>query len=99
MRRLSFAVVSAFAVAMPLMSASPASADTPGCVTKREFRGVEKGWSIERVHRRFDTAGRLEFVSGAYKSREYRPCRHPRYSYISISYDHGRVDYKSAYFN
>ena len=99
MRTFFVAVAAALAVVVPLMSSAPASAGTPGCVTKKEFRGVHKGWSIERVHRRFDTAGRLEFVSGSYKSREYRPCKNPRYSYISVSYDHRRVDYKSAYFN
>lgn len=33
--------------------ASPASADTPKCVSKAELRAVEKGWSMERVTNRF----------------------------------------------
>jgi hypothetical protein len=88
----------AFATA-PLLIAPPASADSPGCVTRSEFRAVRNGWNLHRVHNKFDTSGRLEFASGAYKSREYRPCNNPRYSYVSVSYDHGRVYSKSAYWN
>ncbi|MEJ7705803.1 MAG: hypothetical protein WKF82_00165 [Nocardioidaceae bacterium] len=99
MRKTFAAVATTLAVAItPIVTSAPAHADTPGCVTKSEFRAVKNGWSTVRVHNRFDTSGRLVSQSGAYRSREYRPCRHPRYSYISVSYDHGRVDYKSAYF-
>lgn len=99
MRKTLAAVATTLAVvATPILISAPAEAGTPGCVTKSEFRAVKKGWSMERVHHRLDTSGRLVSQSGAYRSREYRACRHPRFSYISLSYDHGRLDYKSAYF-
>ncbi len=100
MRKSFAAVMTTLAVALaPILISAPAHADTPDCVTKSEFRAVKKGWSMKRVHNRFDVAGRLVFQSGTYKSREYRPCRNPRYSYISVNYNRGRVYSKSAYFN
>ena len=80
----------------PVMVAAPADAAS-GCVTKSEFKAVDKGWNMKRVHRKFGTGGKLEFQSGSYKSREYRPCKRPKYSYVSISYNHGRVSSKSAF--
>ena len=99
MRRSLSAVAAALAIAVtPVLVAGPVHADTSGCVTKSEFRAVKKGFNMDRVHNRFDTSGHLESQFGAYKSREYRACRHPRYSYVSVTYHHGRVDSKSAYF-
>ena len=99
MRKLLAAVAAAAAgiVAAPLAVVSPAVADTPDCVTKREFRAVKKGWHRDRVTNKFDTAGRITFQSGSYVSREYRPCRNPRYSYVSVDFERGRVTGKTAY--
>lgn len=91
------AVAAAGIVAAPLAVVSPAEADSPGCVTRAEFRGVKKGWHRDRVTARFDTAGRIDFQSGNYVSREYRACRNPRYSSISVTFIAQRVDSKSAY--
>lgn len=95
------AVPASAASAAPAAPSAPAASTsaerTHDCVTKREFRGAKKGWRMERVHRRFDTKGHLTSQSGAYKSREYKSCTNPRYSYVSVSYRHGKVWYKSAY--
>ncbi|HZC51408.1 MAG TPA: hypothetical protein VE441_02780 [Mycobacterium sp.] len=89
------------------VSVAPAMADTPGCVTKAEFHSVAKGWSMTRVHNRFDTAGRQSWFFGATaysaaeQGREYRACHHPTYSIIEVDYKKKsgtwRVTSKSAY--
>ncbi len=80
--------------------APSASADTPGCVTRKEFKKVERGMSKNRVARIFDTKGRQSssFRSGGdiYQTRKYNPC--PRYSYVNVDYKNGHVKSKSAYF-
>ena len=68
-------------------------------MTKSEFRAVKRGWHRDRVHSRFDTAGRITFQSGNYISREYRPCRNPRYSYVSVTFVAQRMESKTAYWN
>ena len=83
--------------------APAASADTPGCVTRAEFRQVHKGMTKTRVHRVFDTSGRRQAIahSGGYTSeiRSYNPCS--RYSAVSLGFDSGpgeplRLNAKSA---
>jgi hypothetical protein len=79
-----------------------ASADTPGCVTKTEFRKVHQGDSIRRVHRIFDTKGKQSAYSSgggyAFQIRDHKGC--PTYSFVSISYERKggiwRLDSKSA---
>ena len=91
-------VVSSFGV---VAIAPPASADTPGCVTVREYRRVQDGMTLRRVDSIFDTFGRLESQGGGYMSREYNPCAGDRYSYVYVSYAYyngaWRVYYKTIY--
>jgi hypothetical protein len=86
-RKLVF--VAALVGAVGLIGTAPALADTPGCVTKAEFRKVHKGDSMRRVHRIFDTKGKqTAYSSGggyAFQIRDYRGC--PQYSWVSISYE------------
>lgn len=42
---------------LAVVNAGPASADTPGCVTRYEYRQVERGMPRWRVHALFDTKG------------------------------------------
>lgn len=70
MKRLALTVaailLSAFATAVP------AQADTPGCVTRAEYRHVHKGMTKERVHRIFDArAHRAEGIDTFY----YNTCK------------------------
>ena len=80
------------AMTSPLALVSPASAgtDSPGCVTRAEYRAVSRGMTKTRVHGIFDTAGtRLAISSsGGYAAevRTYKVCRSP-YSAVSISFD------------
>jgi len=60
-------------------SVAPAEA-TAGCVTRAEFRKVDKGSSLARVHRVFDTAGSRFYFDGGggglppAQSRAYDRC-------------------------
>jgi hypothetical protein len=105
-RAISAAVLSLGLLAPVTMTAAPASADTATCVSKPEFRTVQRGWSIARVRRVFDVTGRQTYYASgepgvypAYQSREYKPCY--RYSYVSVDFEKHqgvwRVTHKSAY--
>ena len=54
--------------------AAPASADTPGCVSHKEFRRVDVGDSRHRVHHVFDTRGGSIFSRGQREERAYSTC-------------------------
>lgn len=83
------------------MTAGPAAADSPTCVSKTEFRNVKQGFAKKRVHDMFDVAGRqTSWYSGygdTYESRDYRPCVGRPYSFVSVDYENGRVSSKYAY--
>jgi hypothetical protein len=89
---LEVLVATAVALAPGIIVAAPAVADTPGCVTKAEFGAVAKGWSMKRVHNKFDTRGKQTwYMSGskyfpAEQSREYRACVHPTWSSVNVDY-------------
>ena len=85
--------LSAIALALVALAFAPlAAADTPGCVTRAEYRAVHKDDSIARVHRIFDTDGRKSggAKGGGFASqvRSYRTCR--PLSSLVIQYDRSR---------
>jgi hypothetical protein len=88
----------ALVVASIGIGAPAAYADSPGCVTKPEYRRVHDGMRQGRVHRIFDTRGRRDTVhSGGgvvIEVRSYRTCR--RDSAVSVSYRNRRVTAKFA---
>lgn len=99
MRHLSGLVVGLFVVAGLTLPAAPAQADTPGCVTRKEYRSVKKGWTKARVDRRFDTSGNRVAIasSGGFKTSvwSYKTCS--RFSAVSVSYDkHGTSPWRLA---
>ena len=60
MKRIAVAVACAFALAVvagTVGSVQPARADTPKCVTRKEFRRVSIGMTKRRVQRIFDWPG------------------------------------------
>jgi hypothetical protein len=86
MKRL---VVAAPCLLAAVAFAPSALADTPGCVTRAEYRAVHRGDSIRRVHRILDTDGRRVYYAtevGGYVSqgRRYRTCR--PHSSVEIQY-------------
>ena len=48
--------------------------DSPGCVTRTEFRRVTRGQLLSRVHAALDTAGRFGDGAGGGYSRVYAKC-------------------------
>jgi hypothetical protein len=80
--------------------APQATGETPDCVTRTEFSRVHNGMTRARVHRTFATSGHLvsvHVVAGQrHESRDYRACRHPRRSMVSVQYGNGRVISKVA---
>lgn len=88
----------ALAVVWIGFGASVAQADTPRCVTKREYRHVHSGMGRAHVHRVFDIRGRrVAYASaGSYTSqvRSYRGCHHR--GAVSVSYLNGKVTAKAA---
>ena len=57
--------------------AQPAHADTPGCVSKKEFGQAKQGMTRGKVHRIFDTSGKSLFENSGREhnsAREYKMC-------------------------
>jgi hypothetical protein len=65
----------ALAVGGVTVTAGPGAADTPGCVTKKEYRKIHKGMTKKRVHRIFDTPRHWLIVSSDGKyTYTYQSC-------------------------
>ncbi len=64
----------AFASLGAVAIAPAASADTPGCVTRAEYRSVQYGMSKPRVHNTFDTSGAFYRNTASGFSRIYSVC-------------------------
>ena len=104
--RIIATIVATFAFLGGSMLIAPsASADTEGCVTRREVSNIHKGWKMKRVHRLFDVKGRVSSVDTGFgrptMTRAYDPC--PRFSFIDVTYKKRRsgvwrVSSKSAFF-
>ena len=93
----SLITVAALAVAASTLVATPAEADSPGCVTRAEYRQVHRGDTRDRVTRVFDTFGHREVhaSSGGYQTevRTYNACS--QFSVVSIAFDkNGRRPWK-----
>lgn len=77
--RLAVSAVTAFVmlIATLMLGVGAATADTPGCVTRAEYRRVHDGMPRGKVHDIFDTKGTSLFENpGAVhnSAREYRMC-------------------------
>lgn len=78
MKRAAILVASAvLASSAPIITASPAAADTPGCVTQQKFNQVHRGMRMSRVHQVFDTAGRVASRDASRMHRYYKTCGVP----------------------
>lgn len=76
--RLCLAAIAAFLLGIMLLATdlanTPAHADTPTCVTKPEYKAVDKGWTRARTHRVFDTDGWVFSWHDGIRTRIYLPC-------------------------
>lgn len=60
MRKFIIAAVLSLAASLGVVAIeSPANADTPGCVTKKEWKKITYRMQMKRVHRITDTKGDL----------------------------------------
>jgi hypothetical protein len=69
-------------------------------VTVKEYRRIERGFSMERVHRIFDVRGKFSYGYTGFVSRDYNACG--RYNGVSVDYERRdgvwRVVSKFGYF-
>lgn len=81
-------------VILSCLGVATASASS-GCVTKHEYRRVERGMSQGRVARIFETEGRLSVSSPPYQTRKYKTCA--RYASVLVTYKHHHVINKAGF--
>ncbi len=86
-RRIAASAVGALLVTGLGAVTAPAQADTPGCVSRNEFRIVEKGWTKSRVDRLFDAGGKTSSQGYGYKYQEYKTCT-SRWGFVSVDFQH-----------
>ena len=85
-----------FAIGSVFAAPAPATADTPGCVARSEFRQVHSGMAKLRVQRIFDTDGTSVSKAGGHDVRVYRACVRPRLAFVSVHFSGGQVILKFA---
>jgi hypothetical protein len=73
----------ALAIGGVAVIAGPASADTPGCVTRAEFDRVHKGMTKKRVHRIFDFHGIFHDGHAGGYTRAYSRCDHEHMALVT----------------
>lgn len=56
------------------MLTAPAYAGTPGCVGDGEFRSIDNGMTMSRVHSIFETDGSFFSRQGDVVTRQYQAC-------------------------
>ena len=85
-----------------------AVADTPKCVTKKEYRAADVGWKLSRVHGRFDTSGeQVSYYEGdpgtgapERQTRAYQRCNGDAEVHVDYTRADGepwRLSYKSGW--
>ena len=78
------ACITALVSMLVLPSSVGAHADTPGCVSKREYNRIPNGMATAQVHRIFDTAGAVTGLGAPNEVRHYRPCA--RSGLVQVTY-------------
>src|SRR4051812_29176367 len=66
-----------------------ASARTGHCVSKKEYKRVQRGFSEHRVTTLFETSGKLSLSLPPYQTRDYRTCA--RFASVSVRFKHHRA--------
>jgi hypothetical protein len=77
MRKAFYAAAAATAVAATAIAGVPAASagtDRRECVSKREYREVHEGMSVDKVQRIFDQRGVELYRGGGYMEKEYFTC-------------------------
>lgn len=102
MKKTLIGLVTAAAVLSPILSVPSAQADTPGCVTRREFRRVDTSgrdaWTRKHVARVFDTKGHVVSVGGNQITVSYHTCAGiPSLSFALVLFRHHRAWFKQLH--
>lgn len=82
---LALAATALAATGLMAVSATPAAADTPGCVDSWEWRHFSVGDTKGYVENLFDTRGWTAWASGSYWVKKYWAC--------GVVYDKVKVKY------
>lgn len=65
------------------------------CVSRSEFRAARRGWKVRRVHRLFDTRGRIIFAAPnpgtPFTTRQYLACSAPRRGALTVDFVGSRL--------
>jgi hypothetical protein len=89
-KKTIIAAVAGVLLAAPLAVAAPASAGTPGCITKPEFQTIRKGWTQAHVHSYIGTVGKRSVISSSggyvFEVRTYKVCA-SQFSIVSMGFD------------
>lgn len=74
-----------------------AQADTPDCVSKKEFLAVKEGMRKPHVNGIFDTRGRenKEYASATFEVRTYRTCPAMKNNVVQVAYHEGHLSNKT----
>src|SRR5688572_6469633 len=86
MRHKILAAVAAAAALSLSAPAGPAVA-AEKCVTKTEYKKVEKGMKMTRVHNIFDSKGSQTFIGYGMQTRDYKPCSDPDFGFVTVDYE------------
>lgn len=88
MRRVAVLLATVLVSGLFTALAPPAHSDTPHCVSRQEYRSVEKGWTRARVARVFDVPGVPTQVRRPFHARFYRDCWRsaPEWDRVSVIY-------------
>ncbi|KQQ39762.1 hypothetical protein [Nocardioides sp. Leaf307] len=99
--RLAAALLSTALLTAGTAVIAPAThADSPGCVTRKEFRKVGEGMGMKKVHAVFDTAGRRVAKDSqdglTIETRRYSTCSGD--GGVGVLFRNGRLSSKSGSF-
>jgi hypothetical protein len=73
-----------------------AADESPGCVSRAEFRQVKDGMTQAKVHRIFGTRGKVNYSGSGGVGREYVTCAGDEWSYVEVDFN-PRVWWKWMY--
>lgn len=69
--------------------------DTPGCVSRAEYRAVKDGMTMSKVRKIFGTNGKTDYTSSYSRARTYRTCAgDPEWSEATVDFWKERGAYR-----
>lgn len=95
MKKIILAATALAAVAAPLaVSVAPAQAATnPPCATRAEFSRLRVGMTVPTTQHIIGSPGRVTMAGSLMSQRQWHVCG-SAYSWVTLTYLHGRLDNK-----